>query len=183
MRRLILLSIFATFLTAPAAVRAGESDPFTLSPMRIAQLKESVYLYTTAETTLNDMGAIINPALDNLAGAMARGAFMPSGGPVIVYQGSGSDRAKPFKLEVGYPAQGDTKPVDGFDVGKLDSVRAATAVYTGPIRLIGRAYGKLYPQLIAAGHTPSDTRRERYLYWESEDSPNNVVLIEILLQN
>jgi hypothetical protein len=47
------------------------------------------------------------------------------------------------------------------------------------MKLLPKAYDKLIPEMIAAGLIPSDETRESYEVWESPDSPNNVVQIEV----
>jgi len=88
----------------------------------------------------------------------------------------------PFTLQVGFPVANATQPVGTYQVGKLDSMRSLTALYSGPVSKIGQAYGQIFTQLTALGEAPSDERRERYLYWEGPESPNNVIQIEIGLR-
>ena len=86
-------------------------------------------------------------------------------------------------IEIGYPVADGTTAITGLQVGPLDTTLAATAIYTGPLDQVGSYIGRLYGQLTAAGHVPTDVIRERALYFEDSDSPNNIVLFEIPLQN
>lgn len=59
----------------------------------------------------------------------------------------------------------------------------ATAYYTGSVKHMGQAAGKLYEIMMANNLRPTNQYREIYLYWEGPESPNNVVEIQFVLQD
>jgi len=179
----LVLVVSLTQLPALAQTPTPGKPEFTVSPMRIATLKDTAYMYQTEQVTLATIGPIIDKHMNEMTSAMKDGAFSPTGPPIIVYHGASTDPEKQFTVDLGFPVA-DTATAGGdFQLGKVKGVMSATAVFTGPMSQIRQAYVRLFAQLIAAGHTPTDERRERYLYWEGADSTNNVVLIEIELQN
>jgi effector-binding domain-containing protein len=164
----------------------GQTKPqtaFSLSPIRIAQLKGVTWLYTESDTTIDDMPGIVAPAFDSIRNSLAEKGDVPAGGPVIEFESTVMDPAKTFKLRVGYPVADGFKPIGGFQVGKLDSLKCATAIYMGPSRQLPAAYARLFAQIEGQGLTPSGLRRERYLYFEDRASPNDIILIEIALKD
>jgi effector-binding domain-containing protein len=179
----MVLVLSFTQLPALAQTQPPGKPEYTVSPMRIATLKDTAYMYESQQATLATVGPIVDKQMNEMTSAMKDGAFSPTGPPIIVYHGATTDPDKQFTVDLGFPVA-DTATAGGdFQLGKVKGVMSATAVFTGPMTQIRQAYVRLFGQLIAAGHTPTEERRERYLYWEGADSTNNVVLIEIELQN
>jgi effector-binding domain-containing protein len=166
----------------PTTVPAG--DAYSLSPIRVEQLKSSNYLYISSQATYADVGNVIGKSMGQISKDMASlGLSGIAGAPVIVYRGQTMDPSMPFTIDVGFPVTDGTKPAGECKIGHLDAAPAAVTIYTGSMVEFGAAIRDVYSQLIADGHIPADTHRERYLYWEDAQSPNNVVMIEILLRN
>ena len=88
--------------------------------------------------------------------------------------------AKEMIIDIGFPVGENTSAIPGMEVGRLESGLAATSIYTGSTT--GMNMGHLYSEIEAAGHMPSGVMRMRNLYYEDDKSPNNIVLIEIMLQ-
>jgi hypothetical protein len=150
--------------------------------MRLTKLKATAMVYLATQAP-NDakLGAVLRDRLINIQTAMQTANIAPTAGPVFIFHGY--DPVKPVDMEIAYPVADGTLAVPGLQVGQLDSTLAATAIYTGPLAQEGSYIGRLYGQLKTAGHVPTDVIRERSLYFEDEDSPNNIVLFEIPLQN
>jgi len=155
---------------------------FSLSPIRISQLRGVTWLYTESDTTIDDMAGIVAPAFDTIRSALAEKGDVPAGGPVIEFESTVFDPGKTFKLRVGYPVADGYKPIAGFQVGKLESLKCATVIFMGPSRQLPQAYARVFAQLDTQGLERAGPRRERYLYFEDRTSPNDIILIEIALK-
>jgi len=178
------LAIFIAFVPAARAQEKAKPNPdFVLSPIKYTSLKAMPYMYVTEQVTLDTLGEIVDKRFEEMQQAMKDGGFQPAGPPVFIYHNSGLDRKAPFKLDVGFPVTPDAVAAGDYQLGKPESKFSATTVYVGSMRAIGQAYRRIYEQIIMEGHVPSGDRRERYLYFEDEDSKNNVILIEIQLLN
>jgi effector-binding domain-containing protein len=187
MRKAILCSgivmLMAVALARGDVPATAPSDAgFTLSTPRVAHLAPCTYFYTSVETTYDKMNTVVPQMASDISIAMQNAGIAQTGAPILVYKGAGADPGKPFTLEFGFPVSNATQPVGLYQVAKLDSVKSMTAVYCGPVSKISEAYRQIFAQIMASGEAPSDERRERYLYWEGHDSPNNVILIEIGLR-
>ena len=178
----IVMLIACALVRADVATTAPSDEGFTLSPPRVAKLAPCAYYYTSAQTTYDKGGMVAGQLTGEVKSAMANSRTEPVGGPIFVYKDSGIDPAKPFTLQVGFPVANGTEPVGTFQVGQLDSVRALTALYSGPVSKIGQAYARSFARLKELGEQPSGERRERFFYWEGPESPNNVIQIEIGLR-
>ena len=177
-------SIVFTALTLSIAVLAHAADDpaaptFTLSPMRIADLKATSFLYKAVHGTYQEAGPA---AADVIKNVHAKNITV-AGGLVFVFKDPTPDPTQPVSMEIGVPVAPGTKAPDGYAVGELESLHSATAVFTGNISDLGPAIVKLLAAVKQSGNTAAGPVRERFLYWEDETSDNNVVLIEIPLQS
>lgn len=98
---------------------------------------------------------------------------------LFVYHDPSENPAKPFDLEIGVPVRDAAGLPSEFQVRNLPAFHCATLLYRGPLRLLNKAYEKLIPEMIKAGLVPSDETRESYIAWESPESKNNVVQIQV----
>ncbi|HUB24055.1 MAG TPA: GyrI-like domain-containing protein [Tepidisphaeraceae bacterium] len=184
MRKLIYAACLAA-LMLPIVSRGQTTRPagnFVISPMHIGTLKDLPFMYITETTTIDTAWEAIDKHMQEMHTAIKDGAFLPAGPPVFVFHNAPFDRDKPFKLDVGFPVADGTVPAGDYQVGKLESAKAAVFLYMGPLMSLGQAYGRIYMRIIGAGYQPTGDRRERYLYFEDVDSPNNVIMIEIMIQ-
>jgi len=166
-------------LAAEEPKKAPEAKPeFVVGEMRLQRLSGPTLLHADTETTLAKIGAVAGQVIPAILKAADEGHVRITGPLVFVYQGTTGQPDTPFKLTIGLPVAEGTKPVGDFKVRKLADLRCATVLFSGPMAKLGEAYGKLFPALMAAGHVPTGETREYYLYWESPESPNNVLLIQ-----
>src|ERR1700683_4150614 len=79
----------------PTTVPAG--DAYSLSPIRVEQLKSSNYLYISSQATYADVGNVIGKSMGQISKDMASlGLSGIAGAPVIVYRGQTMDPSMPF---------------------------------------------------------------------------------------
>jgi predicted transcriptional regulator YdeE len=175
----VVLLAGASLAAAEEAKEPPEAKPeFLVGEMRIQRLPGPTYLHAETETTLAKIGQVAGETIPALLKALAEGNVRLPGPMINVYRGATGEMDTPFKLCIGFAVAEGTKPVGVYKVKKLDDFRCATVLFSGPMAKIGEAYGKLFPALTAAGHTPTGETREYYLYWESDKSPNNILLIQ-----
>ena len=163
----------------PPATGPAPAAAFSVSAMRIRKLESQHYCYVPVRTSFQDMAEPTTRILADLGGAAKAGSIHPTGPALFIYHDASEDAAKPFDLEVGFSVSPSDTPPARFRLRQLPAFDCATVTYRGPMRSIGKAYEKLIPQIIAAGHVPSAETRESYLAWQGPDSPNNVVEIEV----
>jgi len=188
MRNAILVSSVVLFMActmarADSPTTAPSDQGFSLTSPRVGQLAACTYLYTTLQTTYAQMNTVATPTVHDVETAMRNGGIAAMGAPIFIYKNAGADPNAPFTLEIGFPVAGGTEAVGNLQVANLDATRSALAVYFGPLSNIGKAYEQLFGDVVALGEMPASERRERYVYWEGPDSPNNIILIEIALRN
>ena len=186
MRKLIVFT-FVAALAAFSLVRgepaSGLSDSYSVTKPRVQTLKETNYLYVSTETSLGKMQPVIEQSMKDLKAAMEKNKINPSGAPVFVYHGATGQPDTPFTLDIGFPVADKVTAPENLKVRKLESPKSATVLYSGKLTDIGEVYRDLYSTLMSsADMKPASESREHYLYWEGVDSPNNVVMIQVLLK-
>ena len=113
----------------------------------------------------------------------AKQAGAIAGGPIIlVYHGMTQDPNAKFEVEAGLIVPVGTKAGGDAEVRQLEPFKCAGMVYTGQPALVGKAYEALIPAMMAGGSMPNMEMRQMILYFESEDSPNNMMLIQMGIQ-
>ena len=175
----VLIGMTASIAVAQAPATRPAEREFAVTPLRVQQLQGiDEYCYGEAQTTFADLKNSIDKLMDPIDRANTAGKIQLAGPYVFVYKGISDDMAKPITLQVGRQvkpgaAAGETK------TRKLESLRAATVVYTGNLSNFPKVYPGIYADLFAAGLTPTGELRETYAYWEGPESPNNVIIVQI----
>ena len=137
------------------------------------------FLSGSTRTTLNEIKPAVEELMGPLIEAVQNGDATFMGAPIFIYQGATGQPDVPFDMTIGFPATDADVAVPGYANKPLAPFRCVSFYYTGPMEGLPAAYGKLMPQVFQAGHMPSGVSRELYLFWETEDSPNNIVEIQI----
>jgi effector-binding domain-containing protein len=148
--------------------------------MRVRTMGPVTYGYIETETTFDKLGAAIGEAMPKLQKASESGKARIAGSFVLVYpKGAHAEPDKPFPVRIGFlVADGSTGDGD-VKVRKTEPFKCATVVYTGPAAEQGQAYQKLLPAVAAGGLKTTGEEREFTTYFESVESPNNLVLIQV----
>ncbi len=151
-----------------------------MSGLIIKDVKEVPYVLSgQSKTTFAKMGDTLNEIFFPLLEQAEKNGMHVHSPVYFAYDGASKDRDKPFQILTGFPVHDDDKPFGKFKIRKLPAFRAATVYYTGPTSGIGEAYPKLFQSIFAKGLTPTGHHREVYMFWEGEQSPRNVIEIQI----
>ncbi len=177
----IALAIVAMASVAWAAEQGPATKPadFLVGEMRVQTMPVVTYLYGSKQTTFAKIREAIGELTGGLEKAIQDGKFKYIGPPIFTYTGVQQDMSAPFTLEVGFPVAEGTQAFGEYKVKNLPALKCATALFSGGITNVGKAWEKLFPAVFGAGLQPTMDVREMYLYWEGENSPNNVVHLEL----
>ena len=166
---------------APKEAKKEPAKPaeFIIGEMHVQTIPAQDYLYGTAETTFEKMGDVINKYIPMLTDGIKSGKITQKNCAMFVYKGVSDDMSKPFTLEVGWCVDDKTKEQGELKLRKTAEYKCATMLYTGPLSNIGKVFEKLIPAIKAAGYEMTGESREMYLWFESPESPNNVVQVQV----
>ena len=150
-----------------------------VADVRVLTLKAIHFMHVSFDTTLQDLHEQLKTRLPEMA-KTAHGAKLGTGMPMIlILHGADGNPATKIKLDLGFQVPPGTEAKGDWKVDELAEYRCVSLVYSGPIARIGDAYEKLVPAASDNNRQPTDESRQMYLYWEGEDSPNNVVQVTI----
>lgn len=159
----------------PAMPDLGES---ATSPVRVQEMAPISLFHTTITTSYEKMD-VVGPIIESMEKAIRDKQIHATGVVVFLYEGATPDPTKEFQLSIGMPVPAGTEGFDEWKVSDLPAFKCATALHSGPVKSIGLAYQKIFPELFAKGLEPTGENREFYLYWEGEASVNNVMLVQV----
>jgi effector-binding domain-containing protein len=155
----------------------GTATPeFTISPMRVQTMRGGPFFYLSTPTTMPELGQAIASTMPKLMAAQRAGNVTMAGPMVFIYTGEYENG--PFLLEMGFPVPEGTQPAGEAQVRRLSDFHCASVVYCGALRHMSQAYGELGVKMQQAGLQMGNEMREWYLYFEDDQSPNNVTLIQ-----
>jgi predicted transcriptional regulator YdeE len=179
---ILIAGLLGTMLLASMGRAApGGAQNFTIGDMRVQTLKGYTYTYLSKQTTLKKIKETVGELMPKLVGAIDSGRIHPAGPVIFTYHGVTGQQDKPFTLDIGIMnKEGATNP-DGFTTDKVAAEQCATVIYSGTVDNIGQAYGKLFGQLGQKGLQATDVTREVYLYWEDDNSENNIMQVQAVL--
>jgi effector-binding domain-containing protein len=166
----------------PAKEPAKDAAGQVVGESREQTLRATAFAHVTVKTSIQKIGEVASKTLEKVAKLMSDNKIFPVGPPMFVYHGASPDPAAEFTLDIGYLVPDDAKAAGDLKVTKLEKFHCMSVLYTGSVKGIAAAYGKVYPDLSNAGHTPTSESRELFLYWEGEDSPNNVIQVSAGIQ-
>ena len=108
---------------------------------------------------------------------------LSQGGPVMfTYFNFQGDPEQVFTAEIGVPiAKGEQAKSGDFYVREAPKFKCATAIFQGPLNKMGEAWQSFVGPAMAKGE-PTGESRELYLYFESPQSPNNIVELQLGLK-
>jgi effector-binding domain-containing protein len=151
------------------------------SPMRVQEMGELILFHTTITTSFEKMD-VVGPIINELLKVVKEKHLDADAMVVFRYQGATADPTKEFELSIGVPVAAGTEAFDKWQVTPLPKFKAATVMHSGAPRSMGSAYQKIFPEIGQKGLTPTGENREFYMYWEGEDSVNNVMLVQVGVQ-
>jgi hypothetical protein len=160
---------------------AADKGDWTISPPRPLTLPAAHYFHTTFDITFAEMDRI-RTEIEELTKALreANVDLFADGAGYMMFTYKGVDPqnpGKPFKMSIGLLVAPGTKAVGKYEVKELPPFKCVGGVFNGPLSSIPAAYAKHYGELVGGGSMPTDESRELFLYWEGEESQNNVVWI------
>jgi len=182
MRGTILSVAITLGMMLAAGARADSPDTRpsagTIGDVRIQTLKPYSYAFVSTHATLNTLQKAIAELMPKLDAAQDAGKLRVMGPVIFTYHGASADPDKEFTLDIGLMVKDGTTAPDGIQLINVGASTCATILYTGDASRLGEAYGKLYGEIGRRGLQPSDISREVYYYWESADSPNNLIGVQ-----
>jgi effector-binding domain-containing protein len=174
----LLLLIFVSCFALPTRA----ADPAPLTELRVKETAERQYFCAKKELKLAQMGEFAHETIRQLVEKATDLKLAQTGPIIIIYFNFHGDPEQTFTAERGLPIHADAaKNAGDFYVRKAPRFKCAAAIFQGPLSKIGDAWQSFAQTAMAKGE-PTGESRELYLYWEGENSPNNIVELQMGLK-
>lgn len=161
-----------------ALLEPGTADPpFIFGQMRVQTMPSTPFFFVRTQTTMDGLSEAIDRLMPLLMAARDEGGVTTAGPVVMRYLGESMGGA--FSLEAGFPVAEGTQPSGEAQVVTLPPFPCASLLYSGGLDHLSDAYDLLMEAIEDAGLQHVEEAREWYLYFEGDDSPNNVTLIQL----
>jgi len=153
---------------------------FLVGQMRLLTMREITFFYVTNQPTrFENLDRDLDSLLSSLYAAKAQANIAEAGPDITRYYKAG-DNAQTgetdlFLMEVGIPVKPGTHPAGEAHVKTLPPYHCAGLLYWGSLVHIGQAYNALFQAIKEAGLTRTGECREWNYWFESVDSPNNLM--------
>jgi hypothetical protein len=159
---------------------------FEITSPRILTMPEMIYFHVTNQPTeFANLDRDLDILLADLYEAKKQANITEQAGPDIVryYRASGESAPELFWMEVGIPAAPGTQPAGKALVKVLPPFDCAGLLMWGSLLAhVGPAYEKLTQAVEAGGLERTGENREWTYWFESVDSPNNLMGIFMGIQ-
>jgi effector-binding domain-containing protein len=176
---LIALATLSAGRTLAVDPTPDVSPAYTLTTPQPTHLASTMILYETIHVAPAQCAQPLKVAVGDLYNRLKTAHITPSAGPIIIFTSFGNPNT-PTDIQVAVPViDAPAAPPAGLDLRELPSVPSLTALYKGKFSDLSQAYNAFMQQMLQLNKHPAGELRQRTLYYESETSENNVVMIEI----
>jgi hypothetical protein len=156
------------------------TQDFLITPLRVLTLPEMAFFHMVSQPVAN-LDSVLDPLLEGLYAARHL-AQITAPGPDIVryYKAPGGNLSI---MEAGIAVESGTLPAGEAQMKTLPPFRCASVLlWGGLVPHIVQTYEALFQAMKDAGLESTDETREVTYYFESIDSPNNLMGIYIGLR-
>ena len=153
---------------------ATKMQTIMTKPIQVVSLSKKATLSTITEDIGNHPETVMND--------VANSGLEPDGPMIFVYRNCTEDMSAPFDLEMTQPV----KSIEGYG-GKLtattlEPVNCLERTFKGSLKNMGdKGYMPFISDLQAQGFQMTDQCREIYTQYESYESENNIVEIQMVV--
>ena len=147
---------------------------FVISQMRVQTMREITFFYVTNQpVSFTDLDKYFDPMLDSLYAAKAQANLGEVGPDIVRYHKV--DETDLWWMEVGIPVKAGTQAAGAAQVKTLPPYRCAGLLLWGSLAHIVPAYDALKKATQEAGLQHTGENREWVYYFESVESPHNLI--------
>jgi hypothetical protein len=181
--RISIAAMLVGAVLAVASARGQDAAPaerhYTMTAVQPAQLKGCTVVYETVHTTAENRAEMVRAAIAEVSGKLAAAKVTPAGGPICVFKTGGGSPV--MDIDVCWPVKDGTAAPEGCQARVLESAPSVTGIYQGATTSLRQGYGDFFQQVVQTGKLPTGEVRQRSLFYEGDESVNNVVLIEAVV--
>ncbi len=156
---------------------------FLIGQMRVVTMGEITYFYVGNQPTeFKNLDRDLDILLDKLEQAKKMAGLAAVGPDVVRYFPAGSHAPGLYWMEVGIPVSAGTSPVGEARVKTLPPYHCAGMLLWGGLMHMGQTHVTLERAVAEAGLQKTGEYREWNYWFESVDSPNNLIGLYLGIQ-
>ena len=153
---------------------------FLIGQMRVLTMREMTFFYVTNQPIpFADLDKDFDPLLDKLSEAQAQAGISEAGPGITRYYkvSTGAHPGEPdlYRMECGVSVKPGIQPAGEAQVKALPPYHCAALLHWGSLMHIAQAYEALLQAVKDAGLQPTGETREWNFYFESSESPNDLI--------
>ncbi len=155
---------------------SNEIGEFTIGQMRVATMGAINYYYVSNQPTeFQNLDRDLNILSDKLEEAKKLAGLASVGPDVVRYYPANDTESRLYWMEVGFPVSRGTEPVGEARVKTLPPYRCAGILLWGGLMYMSQTHQTLEKAVAEAGFRKTGEYREWNYWFESVDSPNNLI--------
>lgn len=166
----------------PQTIKVVEKQPYVFGLAVVREFPAGTYFHVTTTATQKTMPEVMRTIIPHLLAAAKEAGVTASGPIILVYNGMSADPNAEFEVQAGFLVEAGTKAAGDGQIRQLEAFKCVAMTFTGKAADVGKAYAQLFPAMMAAGKMPTQQMRQMVLYHESEESVNNMMLIQVGIQ-
>jgi hypothetical protein len=164
--------------------KSGWAEPnFIIGEPRVQKVAGFTYLYVEQKHVEESrVGASLDPLFEKIHAAYKLGLGEFTMLPSLIMFTDIPDQPRWYDVQVGFSVPGGTPPYGEAHVRDVEPTLIASIVVLGNLESVVKSYGPLLEFIKAKGLKDIVGWREWYLYWEGEESMNNVTWVQHLAE-
>jgi hypothetical protein len=167
------------------STEVGWADPErVMSEPRVGRVAGFHYLYVDQKHVAESaVGWAMGDLMPKALGAYLQGQEGVEPPPMLAMFIDLPGEEQVYDVQVGYAFHGEATPRGGAQVRYVEPVLCAGIVVWGTLDDVLKSYGPLMSFVEARGLKNVEGWREWYLYWEGDQSRNNVTLVQHVVED
>ena len=151
---------------------------FVIGPMRVLTTREMSFFYVANKPTpFANLDRDLDPLLSSLYAAKALAGLGEAGPDIVRYYRVDAGDPGQYRMEVGIPVRPETQPAGEAQMKTLPPYHCAGLLLWGSLAHIVQTYETLTQAVQAAGLETTGECREWTYWFESPDSPTNLMAV------
>jgi len=150
---------------------------FAVSPPRVSIMAGFRYFHVGGRATMETIPQIAATLIERACAAYRAAYSVTVDQPPVILSYGVPDETGEFDIWAGFAVRRDLEAAGDASIEDVPPARCASMVLCGGLRHLAEAHQQLMEYVQAHGLAYGRVFREWYLYWEGEDTPNNVTLI------
>lgn len=156
--------------------RIMADPPFLIGPARPQTERAFDHLYFASAATMDQTDVVTAQLMAKLTAARRDARQIDIGPVVFIHRGFGIE--DPYTLQIGAVVPAGTPAQAGAAIQHVEPFACVSMVFCGSLYRMDQAAQQLLADTVDLGYTPIGEFRVWYPYFEDNESPNNIMILQ-----